>query len=87
MRGARILAVDDDRTILRVVKRALEASGYDVEAVESGRRARESAAAFRPDVILLDLVLPDADGIELTRELAHGNASVIVLSALGDDQK
>lgn len=87
MRGARILAVDDDRTILRVVKRALEASGYDVEAVESGRRARESAAAFRPDVILLDLVLPDADGIELTRELAHGNASVIVLSALGDDRK
>lgn len=87
MKGARILAVDDDPAILRVVRRALEAAGYAVEALEDGARVHERVATFGPDVVLLDLVLPDADGIELTRSLRSGRASIIVLSAIGDDRK
>lgn len=87
MKGARILAIDDDRAILLVVRRSLEASGYEVATLERGAQAAELAATFAPDIILLDLVLPDADGIELCRELRGGRASIIVLSAVGDDQK
>lgn len=87
MKGARVLAVDDDPAILRVVRRALESAGYDVEALERGAHLVERAAAFGPDVILLDLVLPDADGIDLAAQLRAGRASIIVLSAVGDDRK
>jgi two-component system KDP operon response regulator KdpE len=87
VKGARILAVDDDRAILRVVRRALESAGYDVEALDCGVPLVDRAAAFGPDVILLDLVLPDADGIELARKLRSSRASIIVLSAVGDDHK
>lgn len=87
MKGARVLAVDDDPAILRVVRRALEAAGYDVEALDCGTALVDRAAAFGPDVILLDLVLPDTDGIDLARKLRSGRASIIVLSAVGDDRK
>lgn len=87
MKGARILAVDDDPAILRVVRRALESAGYDVEALDCGAPLVDRAAEFGADVILLDLVLPDADGIELARQLRSGRASIIVLSAVGDDRK
>ncbi|MGD9932427.1 MAG: response regulator [Dehalococcoidia bacterium] len=87
MKGARILAVDDDPAILRVVRRALEAAGYNVEALDCAAPLLERVSTFGPDVILLDLVLPDADGIELARTLRSGHASIIVLSAVGDDRK
>ncbi len=87
MKGARILVVDDDAAILRIVRRALEAAEYAVDTRDCGATVVERAADFSPDVILLDLVLPDADGIELTRALRTGRASIIVLSAVGDDRK
>ncbi|MER3438020.1 MAG: DNA-binding response regulator [Chloroflexota bacterium] len=87
MKGARILVVDDDPAILRVVGRALESAGYDVEALDCGTPLVDRAAAFGADVILLDLVLPDADGIELVGKLRPGRASIIVLSAVGDERK
>ena len=87
MKGAPILVVDDDPAILRVVSRALEAAGYDVEALDRGAPLLARAAAFGPDVILLDLVLPDANGIELAGALRKSRASIIVLSAVGDDRK
>jgi two-component system KDP operon response regulator KdpE len=87
VKGARVLVVDDDPAILRVVRRALESAGYDVEALDCGAHLVDRVAGFGPDVILLDLVLPDADGIELARKLRSGPASIIVLSAVGDDRK
>ncbi len=87
MKGARVLVVDDDPAILRVVRRSLESAGYNVEALDCGAAVIERAAAFAPDIILLDLVLPDADGIDLTRALRAGRASIIVLSAVADDRK
>lgn len=88
MSGARILVVDDDPAILRAVRRALQARGYDVEVLEAGVAVPETVARFRPDVILLDLVLPDADGIVLCAELRPSTgAAIIVLSAIGDESK
>lgn len=87
MKGARILVVDDDVAILRAVRRSLEGAGYDVETLDRGAPVVEKVAVFAPDVILLDLVLPDADGIDLAAKLRTGRASIIVLSAIGDDRK
>jgi two-component system KDP operon response regulator KdpE len=87
VKGARVLAVDDDPAILRVVRRALESAGYDVEVRDRGAGVLDSVATFNPDVILLDLVLPDAEGIDLASRLRRGRASIIVLSAVGDDRK
>jgi two-component system KDP operon response regulator KdpE len=86
MTGARILAVDDDPGILRAVRRALEAHGYDVTAAENGEQARAAAARVRPDVVLLDLVLPDVTGTELCEALAVPPTAVIVLSAIEDER-
>lgn len=87
MKGARVLTVDDDPAILRVVRRALEAQGYAVETMASGEGIDGRIAAFNPDVVLLDLVLPDSDGIQIAARLRAGRASIIVLSAVGDDRK
>ena len=87
MKGARILVVDDDPAIARVVRRSLESAGYNVEALDRGARVADRVATFAPDVILLDLLLPDASGVDLARALRSGRATIIVLSAVGDDRK
>src|SRR5262249_20245925 len=77
-----------DPAILRVVRRTLEAHDYDVRALDAGREVVATASSFRPDVVLLDLMLPDADGIELCGKLrASSRAAVIILSAVGDGAK
>ena len=65
MSGARILIVDDEPQILRFLRPALEASGYDVLHAETGREALRIAANAAPDLIILDLGLPDMDGKEV----------------------
>jgi two-component system KDP operon response regulator KdpE len=88
MTGARILVVDDDPAILRAVRRSLEARSYDVRSLEAGADVAATVAVFRPDVILLDLVLPDLDGIEVCRAIrGDTRAAIIVLSAIGDESK
>lgn len=88
MSGAHILLVDDDPAIRRVVGRALEGQGYTVEALERGADVREAVERQRPDVVLLDLVLPDINGIEVCREIRPlTSATVILLSAVGDETK
>lgn len=88
MSGARILVVDDDPAILRAVRRSLEAHSYNVRTLDSGGGVPELVSGFRPDVILLDLVLPDTDGVAVSREIRmHTRASIIVLSAVGDESK
>lgn len=88
MSGARILAVDDDPAILRAVRRSLEAHDYEVRALETGAPVAAALADFHPDVVLLDLVLPDTDGIEVCRAIRPDTAAtIIVLSAIGDEAK
>lgn len=88
MSGARILIVDDDPAILRVVGRSLEAHGYAVRTLPAAVQVERTVAEYRPEVILLDLVLPDGDGIDLCRTIRRtNNVPIIVLSAIGDDAK
>lgn len=88
MTGARIFVVDDDPAILRAVRRALEEHGYAVRVHDRGEGLGDKLREFRPDVILLDLMLPDADGVALCQVIrADRHTPVIVLSAIGDDAK
>ena len=84
----RILVVDDEPQILRAVRTSLQAAGYDVAVAETAAAALTSAAARPPDAVILDLVLPDGNGIEVCRELRRWTtAPVLVLSAVGDEQE
>ena len=82
MSGARILVIDDERQIHRFLAPALEAAGYDVEQAHTGTEGLRLAAARAPDLVLLDLGLPDEDGQVLLRRLRSFSAvPVIILSA------
>ena len=65
----RVLAVDDDASVCEFYDQALRLSGYDVECAPSAARARDALAKRRPDIILMDIMMPDQDGISFTREL------------------
>ncbi len=84
----RVLAVDDDPSICEFYDQALRLGGYDVECAPSAAKAREALAKRRPDIILMDIMMPDQDGISFTREL-RGDAKtsdipIIVVSGLAD---
>jgi two-component system KDP operon response regulator KdpE len=88
MTGARILLVDDDPAILRAVKRSLELKGYQVATAVNGRDAEQMALRERPDIVVLDLVLPDTDGIAVCKSLRQtSDVPVIVLSAVEQDAR
>lgn len=79
----RILIVEDERTISAYIKRALEEQGYAVDAAYAGREALDWASSAQYDAIILDILLPEMDGITVCRELrAQGNrAPIIMLTA------
>jgi two-component system, OmpR family, KDP operon response regulator KdpE len=77
----RILVVDDEPQILRALRTSLRAHGYNVTAAATAGQALEEAARTLPDLVILDLGLPDMDGTEVIRELrTWSEAPVIVLS-------
>jgi len=85
-RGSHILVVDDERDIRELVKEILQDEGYEVSIAENGERAREARRQRRPDLILLDVWMPDIDGISLLREWSeHGGLEqpVIMISGHG----
>ncbi|TBR17186.1 response regulator [bacterium] len=80
-----VLVVDDERAILRFLRASLEENGYAVLEAVTGKAALELAAAKKPDVVLLDLSLPDLDGLEVLKRLRQwSSAPVIVVSARGE---
>jgi len=83
-----ILVIDDEPQIRRVVRHALEADGARVIEAASGRDGADLAAAARPDLIVLDLGLPDLPGVAVCRDIrAWSAAPVIVLSARHSDEE
>jgi two-component system KDP operon response regulator KdpE len=83
----RVLVVDDEPQIRRALRVALRANGYEVAEAETGAEAIDTVALQPPDLVILDLALPDLDGIEICRRLREWTQlPIIVLSAHGDDQ-
>ncbi|HLN12111.1 MAG TPA: response regulator [bacterium] len=84
--GPRILVVDDELAIRRFLRVSLTAHGYRVFEAQRGQEALETAAGLRPDLIILDLSLPDVDGIEVTRQLREWSKTpIVILSVRGQD--
>src|SRR5437588_3892519 len=83
-----VLVVDDEPTIAEVVARYLERAGYDTRVAGDGLQALESASSNRPDLVVLDLMLPGVDGLEVMRRLREQNPeriAVILLTAKGEE--
>ncbi|MGW6396171.1 response regulator [Streptomyces sp. NPDC055103] len=84
---ARILVVDDDPTVAEVVTGYLEGAGFDVVHAVDGPDALRKAGEHRPELVVLDLMLPGIDGVEVCRRLrAAGPVPVIMLTARGDEE-
>ncbi|MER3421735.1 MAG: DNA-binding response regulator [Chloroflexota bacterium] len=87
MKGARILVVEDEPQMLRSLRLILAGHGYDVVTATTGQTALAEAARRLPDLVLLDLMLPDLDGREVCRQLRErSSVPIIVLSARGEEQ-
>lgn len=84
--SARILVVEDDPTVADVVTRYLERAGFRVEWAADGPSALSAAAAHPPDLVVLDLMLPGLDGLEVCRRLRRSSpVPVVMLTALGEE--
>ena len=84
----RVLVVDDDPTVAEVVAGYLDRAGYDVDRAADGPAALDRADAQGPDLVVLDLMLPGMDGLEVCRRLrARGPVPVIMLTARGDEDE
>jgi DNA-binding response OmpR family regulator len=84
MAGARVLVVDDEPTVRDVVARYLERDGYTVREVGDGADFASAVETFRPDLIVLDIMLPNRSGLDLLRDLGH-RVPVILLTARTDE--
>jgi two-component system, OmpR family, response regulator ResD len=85
---ARVLVVDDEPAIGDIVSRYLKRAGYDTAVAASGKDALGQAEDSCPDVVVLDLMLPDIDGLEVMRRLRkenHKRAAIILLTARGEE--
>jgi DNA-binding response OmpR family regulator len=82
----RVLVVDDDPNVADVVTRYLMRDGFVVRSAADGSSALDEAAAFHPDLIVLDLMLPGIDGLDVFRRLRErGSTPIIMLTAKGDE--
>jgi two-component system KDP operon response regulator KdpE len=84
----RILVCDDEPQILRALKVILRDAGYEAVLAETGEEALDRAAVKPPAAAILDLMLPDIDGVELTRRLREwSQLPILVLSAVGEEDR
>lgn len=85
----KILVIEDEEVLAKVLQEKFEKSGYDVKVADDGEVALSLAASFKPDAIVLDLLLPKKDGFEVLEILKADEAlkmiPVVVVSNLGED--
>jgi two-component system alkaline phosphatase synthesis response regulator PhoP len=82
----KILVVDDETTLLHIVRAYLEQEGYTVQTVTDGPSALHAFRQFQPDLVVLDIMLPELDGLEILRQLRlSSNVYVIMLTAKADE--
>ncbi|MBI9079590.1 MAG: response regulator transcription factor [Pseudodesulfovibrio sp.] len=89
MSAQKILVIEDHRDTRELLKYNLSSAGFDVAAAEDGQSGLGLAAAFKPNIVLLDLMMPGLDGLEVCRRLKSDNAlariPVIMLTAKGEE--
>jgi two-component system KDP operon response regulator KdpE len=85
-KGLRVLVVDDERAIRRYLHAALSAQGMIVFEASTGGEALNAAAVDRPDVVILDLGLPDLDGLEVTRRLREWTKIPIIILSVREQE-
>jgi two-component system, OmpR family, KDP operon response regulator KdpE len=84
----RVLVVDDEPQIVRALKVVLREAGFEAVAAETAAQALDLAAVRPPDAAIIDLVLPDGDGVEVTRTLREwSEMPILVLSAVGEEEQ
>lgn len=81
------LIIDDEIQIRRLLRMALEARGYEVYQAENGQTGLQEAVFRRPDVILLDLGLPDLDGVEVLKRLREWSATPVLILSVRDQER
>ena len=85
--GAKVLVIDDEPQMRRAVGAGLRGNGFVVSLAATGEEALDQLPLVRPDVVLLDLMLPGVDGLEVVRQIREwSNVPIIVLSARGDER-
>jgi DNA-binding response OmpR family regulator len=85
--SGRVLVVDDDLTVRDVVRRYLELGGHQVSLADNGEDALRWIAEHEPDLVVLDLMLPGIDGLEVCRRIRqHSAVPVVMLTALGEEE-
>jgi two-component system KDP operon response regulator KdpE len=85
---ASVLVVDDDPSLLRALRLGLEANGHDVITAVNGERGISMTALKSPDVVVLDIGLPDMDGLVVSQRIREwSDVPIIILSATGDDDR
>lgn len=86
MSGSRLLIIDDEPDIARFVGQVAEGLGYEVSVTTEAETFKAQVEAFAPDVVIMDIVMPDVDGIELVKFLADKgcDARVLVISGYAE---
>jgi DNA-binding response OmpR family regulator len=79
-----VLVVDDDEMIRRLVRAVLEADEFEVAEARDGQTALALASETRPSVVVLDIMMPGIDGVEVCRRLDHEQVKVVILTARDD---
>jgi two-component system, OmpR family, KDP operon response regulator KdpE len=88
VKPARVLVVDDEPQIVRALKVVLREAGFEAVPAETAAQALDLAAVNPPDAAIVDLVLPDGDGVEVTRTLREwSEVPILVLSAVGEEEQ
>lgn len=85
--GARILVIEDDSQIRKLLRVSLGAHGYEVDEAKSGQDGINQVAGFKPDLIILDLGLPDIDGKEVIRRVREWSQIPIVVLSARDQER
>jgi two-component system KDP operon response regulator KdpE len=84
--GVRVLVVDDERAIRRLLQLSLTAHGHTVFEATRGQEALKAVVDYRPDIIILDLGLPDIEGVEVTRRLREWTQTPIIILSVREQE-